>query len=258
MTNFGIRVYGLAAVALGTVGLVWGDFALVWQPVPAGIPGRTLLAYATGAILVLAGAALNWPRTAARAGAVLAALYATGIILLHLPHVMAHPTNISPWAGVAEQLALVVGGFLAYVSSAEMDTALALRLFRLGWRTFGACLLIFGAVHFRYPDATATMVPKWLPPGQIFWAYATGTAHIVAGLAILSGIQSRRAAIALTVMFVVFAVLVHAPLIFADPSSHLNWVMNAMNLALTGAAWIVADSLSKPGRQATCTECGPG
>jgi hypothetical protein len=41
MTNVGIRVYGLAAVALGTVGLVWGDFALVWQPVPAGIRGRT-------------------------------------------------------------------------------------------------------------------------------------------------------------------------------------------------------------------------
>jgi hypothetical protein len=47
----------------------------------------------------------------------------------------------------------------------------------------------------------------------------------------------------LTGMFLVFAVLVHAPLLFADPTSHLNWVMNAMNLCLTGAAWVMADSL---------------
>jgi hypothetical protein len=37
-------------------------------------------------------------------------------------------------------------------------------------------------------------------------------------------------------------VLIHAPLLIAE-HSHLNWVMNAMNLALTGAAWITADSL---------------
>lgn len=89
------------------------------------------------------------------------------------------------------------------------------------------------------------MVPKWIPPGALFWAYATGAAHVAAGLAILSGIQARLAARLLTAMFVVFAVLVHAPLVIADPGSHLNWVMNAMNLALTGAAWVVADGLAR-------------
>jgi hypothetical protein len=48
MISFGSRVYGLGAIALGLAGLVWGDFALVWQPVPPGVPGRTALAYATG------------------------------------------------------------------------------------------------------------------------------------------------------------------------------------------------------------------
>jgi hypothetical protein len=65
MISCGSRVYGLGAIALGLAGLVWGDFALVWQPVPPGVPGRTALAYATGAALTLAGAALNWRRTAA-------------------------------------------------------------------------------------------------------------------------------------------------------------------------------------------------
>jgi hypothetical protein len=48
------------------------------------------------------------------------------------------------------------------------------------------------------------------------------------------------AAIALTAMFAVFGALIHLPLLLADAHSHLNWVMSAINLALTGAAWSIA------------------
>ena len=47
----------------------------------------------------------------------------------------------------------------------------------------------------------------------------------------------------LTAMFLVFQVLVHAPVLIAAPHDHMSWTINAINLALTGAAWIVADSL---------------
>jgi uncharacterized membrane protein YphA (DoxX/SURF4 family) len=100
-------------------------------------------------------------------------------------------------------------------------------------------------MHFRYPVETAAMVPKYLPFGQTFWAYATGAFHIAAGLAILSGIRARLAAGLLTAMFAGFAVLVHAPILLADTSSHMGWTMNAINLALMGAAWIVADTLAE-------------
>ena len=35
LSNLGSHVYGLAAIAHGLIGLAWGDFATVWQPVPA-------------------------------------------------------------------------------------------------------------------------------------------------------------------------------------------------------------------------------
>jgi uncharacterized membrane protein YphA (DoxX/SURF4 family) len=254
MIAFGSRVYGLGAFMLGVVGLVWGDFALVWQPVPASLPGRTALAYATGAALTVAGAAVNWHRTVAFGAASLAILYAMGVVLLHGPHVIAHPSHFGPWAGIAEQLALVAGGLVAYASSANIEAALAARLCRVGRVAFGACALLFGLVHFLYATDTASMVPKWMPAGPLFWAYATGAAHVAAGLAILTGVQARLAAGLLTVMFAAFGVLVHIPLAFADPASHLNWVMNAMNLALTGAAWVVADSLA--GRRVTAQSEG--
>ena len=241
--KLGARVYGLGAIALGLVGLAWGDFALQWQPVPASIPGRTALAYVCAAALLLAGLALQARRTAAAGAAALTALFALGVVLLHGPQLVAHPQAFVSYSGIAEQLALVVGGLVAYASSATLDPVQAARLIRLGGFVFGLCLLVFGMAHFLYLNFTASMVPKWIPPGQMFWAYATGAAHLAAGVAILSGIYARLAAILLTVMFVGFGVLVHAPLLLADPHSHLNWVMNAINLALTGAAWVVADSI---------------
>ena len=107
--------------------------------------------------------------------------------------------------------------------------------------------VLFGGAHFVYMDLTAPLVPKWLPPNGEFWGYATGVAHIAGGLAILSGVQARLAAILLTVMYAAFTPLVHIPLVMADPS-HWNWSENAANLVLTGVAWVVADSLGRRGR----------
>jgi uncharacterized membrane protein YphA (DoxX/SURF4 family) len=121
-------------------------------------------------------------------------------------------------------------------------------LTRLGQLLFGVCALLFGGAHFFYMSLTVPLVPKWLPPSQQFWAYATGIGHIAAGVAIVTGVQARLAAILLTVMFASFTPLVHLPMLLADPTSRMNWSENALNIALTGAAWVVADSLARPRR----------
>jgi uncharacterized membrane protein YphA (DoxX/SURF4 family) len=243
--RIGLRVYGYGAVALGMVGLVWGDFALVWQPVPGNVPDRTALAYAVAGVLLAAGLAVQWERTA-RAGAIaLTTLYALCVGLLHIPRVVARPSDLSNWAGVAEQLALVAGGLVAYAIALRIDGRASARLTRFARRIFAVCLFSFGLVHFYYLDATASYVPAWLPPAQVFWACATGIAHWAATVAIITGILASTAARLLTVMFIVFGVLVHAPSIFIDPASHLNWTANAMNLALIGASWVIADTIGE-------------
>jgi|HubBroStandDraft_6_1064221.scaffolds.fasta_scaffold166468_2 uncharacterized membrane protein YphA (DoxX/SURF4 family) len=242
--NFGSRIYAAGAIALGLAGLVWGDFVPVWQPVPAGVPGRTALAYATAAALLLGGAALLYRRSGAAGAAVLTLIYLLGAALLHAPHLVAHPSHFGPWAGAAQQLALASGGLIAFAWAAKISTALKSRMNRIGALVFGICVFVFGVAHFVYPNETAALVPTGLAPGPLFWAHATGAADIAASLAIISGVQAKLAARLLSIMFVVFALLVHAPLLVADPTSHLHWVMNAVNLALLGAAWAVADSLA--------------
>ena len=243
--RLGVRVYGLAAILLGAIALAFGDFAAVWQPVPAATPERTLLAYAVATALVLGGVIIQWRRTARLGALILTDLYLLDVILLHLPRVIAHPTSFAPYAGLAEQAALLAGGLLAYAQVAELKGPTRARIIKLGEILFGVCLISFGAAHFIYLSQTADAVPQWLAPGPVFWAFATGVAHLAAALAILSGVLARLAARLLTLMFIGFGVLVHAPTLIGDPHSHFNWAANAVNLSLVGAAWVVADALGK-------------
>jgi len=48
-------------------------------------------------------------------------------------------------------------------------------------------------------------------------------------------VQARLAAILLTAMYASFTLLVHGPMLLADPSA-IIWSENALNLVLIGAA----------------------
>ena len=236
--------YALGIIALALVCLAWGDFD-PGQPVPKQFPDRTVLAYAVALFMLAAGTAVLWRRTATLAAAALAAYYAIFVVVVMNGRlVLKHYGEFLSYSGTAEQLAIAAGALIVFATTAEIDEMLGARLVRTGQIAFGISALLFGAAHFIYMNLTAPLVPKWLPPGQEFWGYATGVAHIAAGLAILSGVQARLAAILLTAMFASFTPLVHAPLLLGDPS-HGNWSENALNIALIGAAWVVADSLAR-------------
>jgi uncharacterized membrane protein YphA (DoxX/SURF4 family) len=244
--TFGWRVYGLGVMAMGLVNLAWGDFDSA-QPVPSAFPDRLTLAYAAAAFLVIAGAAAAWRRTAARAAAALTAYFGLVVtVLMNGCVLLAHPAEYGAYSGLAAALAVAVGGLLVYAESAKIDAARSAHLGSLARRTCGVCAVLFGGAHFFSMNLTTPLVPRWLPLSPEFWAIATGIAHIAAGVAILTGVQGRLAAILLTVMYAAFTPLVHAPLLLAAPGVYFNWTENALNLALVGVAWVVADSLGRP------------
>src|ERR1700730_3533995 len=53
-----LSLFAIGMMGVGILALIYGDFALVWQPVAAWIPGRTGLAYASGVIMLLGGIGL--------------------------------------------------------------------------------------------------------------------------------------------------------------------------------------------------------
>jgi uncharacterized membrane protein YphA (DoxX/SURF4 family) len=245
--TIGTRVYGLAAVILGILGLVFGSFAVLGQPVPPHLPGYQILAYAAAALLVLAGLAACLPRIAAIGSLALAAFFALCLILLQLPHAAMQPLVWVSWEDVAENVVKLLGGVLAFAWAAPAGEARAAAIMRIARPLFGACLIVFGISEFVYAGFTAAMVPAWLPPSQLAWAWVTGACQIAAGLAVASGIKARLAAILVTAMYLGFGLLVHLPRVIADPSGAMAWAENGTNLVLAGAAWLLADSLGRAG-----------
>jgi uncharacterized membrane protein YphA (DoxX/SURF4 family) len=234
--NLNSALYALGAILLGAIGIYFHDFAMTWQPVPAGIGARTLLAYCSGALLIVGGAAIL-SRRGERGGALLlAAFYGFWVLFLHGPIVLAEPGALYKWNGVAEISFLTVGGIALFgMSAAGMRGTLA-TIVRL---IAGACAICFGSTHLVYAKQTADFVPAWIPPNQLFWAYLTGACYIAAGLALLSGIQARLAATLTTAMMATFVILLHIPRVIAQPESQFEWCMLAVSSALTGAAWLV-------------------
>jgi uncharacterized membrane protein YphA (DoxX/SURF4 family) len=245
MVAIGRRVYGLGAMMLGAVQLVFNEFAPVWVPVPATMPGYHVLLYICAGLLILGGVAVNVTRTAAAGALVLAGLFIASMLALHLPHAIADPKTWVSWQAIAESLVMALGGVLAWTQAARTDEARRGAIARAARLAFGLCLLVFGISHFVYVRFTAAMVPAWLPPSQLIWAYATGAAQLAAGLAMLSGVKARLAALLLTIMYAAFSLLVHLPAVIHDPASHMSWAENGINLLLTGAAWCLLDMLAK-------------
>ncbi|MGA7556360.1 MAG: hypothetical protein WBW54_21635 [Candidatus Acidiferrales bacterium] len=243
---FGWRFYGLGVLAIALASLVFREFD-PGQPMPDKFPARAALACAAGALMVVAAAALEWRRTVAWGAAALTVYYALFVVVLMNGRLLFTDYAIYvTYENIAMQLAIAMAALIIFASTAGIDGAQAACLTRLGQLAFGVCALVFGGAHFVYMNMTAPMVPKWLPPSQVFWGYVTGVCFIAAGVAILTGVQARLAAILLTVMLASFGLLANLPILLGDHASHFNWTESAVNLAVVGAAWVLADSLARP------------
>lgn len=243
-------VLGGGAMLLGATMLASHDFAAVWQPVAASGVARTVAAVAVGVLLAMGGGALQRARSAKVGAVVLTCLFAA-FALLWIPRIMAAPGILGTWLGLAEECAVALASATLLwrsrsSSAASSSAASGLR------RAFAICVLVFGSAHIAYPVQTAALVPGWLPPGPVAWVYITGVADLVAGASLLTGVRARLAAQLLAVMFGVFGALVWAPALIGKWTDQITWAGNALNLALVGAAWVIADGLvgtsAVPGR----------
>jgi hypothetical protein len=200
--------------------------------------------YAAAAALTLGGAAIQFRRTA-KTGAAVLGMANLVLVLLTVPAIVAAPRIYNSWGNFFEQFCLLSGGVMAYGHSSlrwPRET-----LHRIGRALLGICAASFALEQAFYLHATAGLVPKWIPPTQMFWAVATTVLFGLAAVALLANRMALLASRLLTMMVVGFGLLVWVPLVVANPHSHTNWSEMAESLEIAGAAWILADLLGQSG-----------
>lgn len=239
-TGGGVTFLAVAAILYGLACFLHGGFATPWQPVPASLPFRQPLATLSAGLLVLGGAGLLIARTirpAAMLLLVLFALYDVCYVLI----LVGPPANLkASLLGLAEQSSVVMGSWAILLrmragGSGGMTTA------RIA---FGICSLIFALAHFLALKITASMVPAWMPGGQVFWAIATGVGHLAVGLALIGNRVAVPATRLGALMYTCFALFTWLPGAVTHPTEWLRWAGAAISLCMAAALWLVGDLLA--------------
>lgn len=154
--------------------------------------------------------------------------------------IIAAPTMYATYGSFFEQFSLLCGSTALYAAT-EANAARAVAFGRLARLGLGVSAISFTLGQIFYLRVTAELVPRWIPPNQMFWAILTTIAFALAAIAILIHCQARLATRLLTLMLALFGVLVWIPRLIAHPEAHLNWSEFALTFLITGAAWMVAD-----------------
>jgi uncharacterized membrane protein len=250
-----LTLFAVGMIGLGILALIYGDFALVWQPVAPWIPGRTILAYGSGILMLFGGIGLLVRATAAWSARILFP-YLIGWLLLKVPALLVAPQVEAVWLGFGELAVLLAGGWILFAKLAGLREGSPLSFatgengVRIARILFAVSLVPIGLSHILYVKQTADFVPAWLPY-RIGWAYVTGVGQIACGLGVLFSIFPRVAARVEAGMISLFALLVWGPTILAAPTTRMPWTAFFISWAIASAAWVVAQNIApkQPAKQ---------
>jgi len=237
---YGRMVFGASAVLAGVIALMWHD-PDTWQTLRQiwSLPFGAIMGGCLMAAQIAGGIGMQHPGTARLASVVLGVVYLS-FSLACIPGIVAAPNIYEQYGSFFEQFSLLCGAIALYAAT-EASAARAAATGRLARLGLGVCAISFTLSQVVYLRFTAELVPKWIPPSQMFWAILTTIAFALAAIAILCNRQARLAIRLMTLMLALFGVLVWIPRLAARPDAHLNWSEFALTFLITGAAWMVAD-----------------
>ena len=237
---YGRIVFGASAVLFGVIALMWHD-SDTWQTLSQiwSLPFGTIVGGCLMIAQIACGIGMQYPRSARLASIVVGVVYLL-FSLACIPGIIAAPTIYAQYGSFFEQFSLLCGAIALYAAT-EANEARATAFGRVARLGLGLCAISFTVSQLVYLRVTADLVPKWIPPNQMFWAILTTVAFGLAAIAILMNRQARLAMRLMTLMLALFGVMVWVPHLIAHPKAHFNWSECVLTFLITGAAWVVAD-----------------
>jgi uncharacterized membrane protein len=254
-----LALFAMGMIGMGVLALVVGDFAMVWQPVPAWFPARTALAYGSGVLMLVCGIGLLFRSTTARSIRILFP-YLIVWQLLKLPDIVASPGVEGVYSGFGELAVLLAGGWTFFARLGDvrvppwLNWAVGDRGVRIARYYFALWIIPIGLSHWIYLKPSMDLVPPWLPE-KAFWARLAGAGQIASGLGVLFGVLPRAAAWAEAIQVSLYTLLIWLPAIlvsnrnlgpsFANAGMRLAFTAFLISWVIGSGAWAVAQNVPR-------------
>jgi hypothetical protein len=238
---YGRIAFGAPAVLFGVIALVWHDadtwqnLQHIWQLPFVGLLGGCLMI-----AQIAAGIGMQFPRAVRLASLILGVVYLS-FSLACIPDILAATNIYERFGGSFFLFFSMFCGAIALFAASEPKAARARAFGRVARIGLGVSAISFTMGQALLLRDTAGLVPKWISPGQMFWAILTTIAFALAAIAILIHRQARLAILLMTLMLTLFGVLVWIPLVITHPEAHFNWSECLLTFLIAGASWMVAD-----------------
>lgn len=254
-------LFAMGLIGMGALALVYGDFAMGWQPVAPWFPARTALAYGSGVLMVLCGAGLLFRGTTALALRIVLP-YLVVWQMLKFPALVVAPKIEGVYLGFGELAVLLAGGWTLFarlgdVNGTRFTWAGGDRAVRVARYYFAVWIIPIGLSHMLYLKPTMDLIPPFLP-GKVFWAYLTGLGQIASGVGLLLGVFPRVAAWVEAVQISLYTVLIWLPAIlmdnrnlgptFAHADRRLSFTAFLISWIIAAGAWAVAQNVPRKKR----------
>src|SRR3984957_11836549 len=171
-------------------------------------------------------------------------------LLRHVPGLMKHLHDPSPWTVVFEIVAMsggawmLAGSFPAEEKRYQPSDITVWKLANAGRYLIAISLLVFAVQHFMYARFVATLVPAWIP-AHLFWAYFTGIAFVAVAISIATKRMLRMGATLLGTMFLLWVVLLHAPRVARAVRNGNEVTSLFVAVAMCGLSFVLAGTYGR-------------
>lgn len=247
LSNIGRIFYGTAIAGIGFQTIFYHEFPYMLIPAKhAWIPGLAMVAYISGALLMLAGACIVLEKKLRPASLLLGTILLLIFCFYFIPYQFMTNSNymhFGTWENAAKELALSGGAFIVagYFAKRGKNS-----LVPLGRILFSITIISFGIDHFLFAKQAVGYMPSWVPYG-LFWIYFCGVALLGSGLGILLKIKPGLMAVLLGTMIFTWVIILHVPKSIATPFAYMGGEVTSAFLALAycGTAFVIAGSAKK-------------
>jgi len=220
--------------------------------VPAYMPVRIFWVYFTGTAMIAAGISFIIDRKVKLAATLLGIMLSIFILLIHTATLSADWHSSIHWTRALQDIT-IAGAAFALASVSEPETPGVRRSFVVVGKIdlvtaarylYAFPLIFLGLQHFMGVDFVTGKIPEYLPV-KIFWDYLMGGLIIVAAISMLLNKKAALAATVLGITLLLFALLLHGPLLVSNIRDGREWTGAFLDLAIAAGAFLVADSLPR-------------